>query len=78
MAVKAVLERDRSDLLKIRNFGDKSLEELYGRLDELGFLPEKEPDKQEPPEDEGDTAGIEDTGPVEAPEVSEEEVEPQE
>ena len=76
--VGEVLERDRSDLLKIRNFGDKSLEELYGRLDELGFLPEEEPDKQEPPEDEGDTTGIEDPGSVEAPEVSEEEVEPQE
>ena len=73
--VGEVLERERSDLLKIRNFGDKSLEELYGRLDELGFLPEEQPDEQKPLEDEGDRAGIEDLEPVGA---SEEEEEPQE
>ena len=36
-----LLEISKSDLLKIRNFGDKSLEELQNRLTEAGFpLPE--------------------------------------
>ncbi len=39
--VGEILEKDRSELLKIRNFGDKSLVELYGKLEELGFLPEE-------------------------------------
>ena len=39
--VGEILEQERSVLLKIRNFGSKSLEELYARLDELGFLPEE-------------------------------------
>ena len=70
--VGEVLERERSDLLSIRNFGEKSLEELYGRLDELGFLPQEEPDEQEPLEDEEHTAGIEDMDLVAAPEEEEE------
>ena len=37
--VGEILEKDRSDLLKIRNFGEKSLEELHDRLDQMGFLP---------------------------------------
>lgn len=37
--VGEILEKDRSDLLKIRNFGEKSLEELCDRLDQMGFLP---------------------------------------
>jgi DNA-directed RNA polymerase subunit alpha len=36
--VGQVLEMNREDLLKIRNFGEKSLEELYGRLRTLGFM----------------------------------------
>ena len=39
--VGEVLERDKSDLLKIRNFGEKSLCELYTKLEDLGYLPEK-------------------------------------
>jgi len=39
--VGEILEKDRSELLKIRNFGEKSLDELYARLDERGFLPEQ-------------------------------------
>ena len=35
------MEKDRGELLKIRNFGEKSLDELYSKLDELGFLPEE-------------------------------------
>jgi DNA-directed RNA polymerase alpha subunit len=35
----------RSDLLQIRNFGEKSLNELYDRLRELDLLPaELDPD----------------------------------
>ena len=37
--VGEVLEKEKSELLRIRNFGEKSLEELYNRLDEMGFLP---------------------------------------
>ncbi|MBI4310428.1 MAG: DNA-directed RNA polymerase subunit alpha [Chloroflexi bacterium] len=37
--VGEILEKDRSDLLKIRNFGEKSLEELCDRLEALGLMP---------------------------------------
>jgi DNA-directed RNA polymerase subunit alpha len=39
--VGQVLEIDDADLLKIRNFGTKSLDELNTKLKELGFLQEK-------------------------------------
>ncbi len=39
--VGEVLEKEKSELLKIRNFGEKSLEELYDKLEALGFLPEQ-------------------------------------
>ena len=39
--VGQVLEYEDSDLLKIRNFGTKSLDELKEKLKELGFLPDK-------------------------------------
>jgi DNA-directed RNA polymerase subunit alpha len=35
--VGEVLELKREDLLKIRNFGEKSLNEIYDKLDELGL-----------------------------------------
>lgn len=38
--VGQVLEMERAELLKIRNFGEKSATELYSRLEEMGFLPE--------------------------------------
>ena len=41
--VGEVLEKEKSELLRIRNFGEKSLEELYNRLEELGFLPDEKP-----------------------------------
>lgn len=37
--VGEILEKDRSELLKIRNFGEKSLAELYDKLDEMGLVP---------------------------------------
>ncbi|MFH1559903.1 MAG: DNA-directed RNA polymerase subunit alpha [Chloroflexota bacterium] len=39
--VGQVLEIEATDLLKIRNFGTKSLDELNAKLTELGFLHEK-------------------------------------
>ncbi len=67
--VGEVLEKERSELLRIRNFGEKSLEELYGRLEEMGFLP---PDK---PSEDG--ASQEDDSPEAetAPELSKAETE---
>lgn len=39
-----ILEMSKSDLLKTRNFGEKSYQELYGRLRDLGLAPaESEP-----------------------------------
>ncbi len=42
--VGEVLEKDKSELLKIRNFGEKSLAELYNRLEEMGFVPKEAQD----------------------------------
>jgi len=39
--VGEILEKGKSELLRIRNFGDKSLEELYNRLEDMGFLPQE-------------------------------------
>jgi DNA-directed RNA polymerase subunit alpha len=36
--VGEILEMDKADLLKIRNFGEKSLKELFGRLEERDLL----------------------------------------
>ena len=36
--VGEILERSKEDLLSIRNFGKKSLDELYGKLREIGIL----------------------------------------
>jgi DNA-directed RNA polymerase subunit alpha len=41
--VGEVLSMPRADLLKIRNFGQKSLEELYAKLEERGLLPDQQP-----------------------------------
>ena len=54
-----ILEMKRSELLQIRNFGEKSLDELYSRLREMDLLPpELDPDLQqeEESEDEGEHA----------------------
>jgi DNA-directed RNA polymerase subunit alpha len=37
--VGEVLELKKEDLLKIRNFGEKSLNEIYGKLSDLGLTP---------------------------------------
>ena len=50
--VGEILEMKKSDLLQIRNFGEKSLSELYGRLEELDLLPpELEEDGEEQAEE---------------------------
>jgi DNA-directed RNA polymerase subunit alpha len=53
--VGEILEKDRSELLKIRNFGEKSLDELYARLDERGFLPEQAQSQNGASAEESDT-----------------------
>jgi DNA-directed RNA polymerase subunit alpha len=68
--VGEILEQKRSELLKIRNFGSKSLEELYARLDELGFLPEEINIQDSGEDPETDTINDKD---LESFEVSEEE-----
>jgi len=51
--VGQILEMKKPDLLQIRNFGEKSLTELYGRLREMDLLPpELDPDVQQ--DDEGE------------------------
>ncbi|MBM3945179.1 MAG: DNA-directed RNA polymerase subunit alpha, partial [SAR202 cluster bacterium] len=39
--VGQVLEMKKSELLQIRNFGEKSLTELYDKLAEMNLLPEE-------------------------------------
>jgi DNA-directed RNA polymerase subunit alpha len=50
--VGEVLEKPKADLLKIRNFGQKSLDELYDRLAENDLLP-----KSASPDSEDDSDG---------------------
>jgi DNA-directed RNA polymerase subunit alpha len=45
-----ILTKGEDAMLAIRNFGDKSLDELLSRLDEKGYLPEEEEAEPEPVE----------------------------
>ena len=45
--VGEVLEAPKSELLLIRNFGKKSLDELYAKLRELGLVPEETEEEEE-------------------------------
>ena len=55
--VGEVLEKSRSELLRIKNFGEKSLTELHERLRSLGLLPEdSEAEEAVPQEMEGAAA----------------------
>jgi|SaaInl4_135m_RNA_FD_contig_31_1803852_length_4685_multi_6_in_0_out_0_5 DNA-directed RNA polymerase subunit alpha len=46
--VGQILEMNKADLLQIRNFGEKSLNELYDKLREMDLLPaELDPDNQD-------------------------------
>lgn len=50
-----VIELGHSGLLKIRNFGEKSMTELFERLDELGMLPQGYAEtSQDTPEQDGE------------------------
>ena len=51
--VGKVLDMKKEDLLQIRNFGDKSLAELYGRLADMGLLPEEQQDADKDEKAEG-------------------------
>ncbi len=61
--VGEVLEKDKSELLKIRNFGEKSLAELYRRLADMGFLPAEPQSEAEDdqPQEAVSTAGTEES-----------------
>lgn len=54
--VGEVLSMSKSDLLKIRNFGQKSLEELYQKLADRDFLPEQQQDAEREEEDAADAS----------------------
>ncbi len=49
--VGELLERSKEDLLGLRSFGQKSLEEVWERLDRLGLLPSEQEEEEEPAEE---------------------------
>ena len=64
--VGEVLEMSKPELLRIRNFGEKSYHELFDRLREMDLLPEdmdpekqQEPEEEEQPEQEGELVAAE-------------------
>jgi DNA-directed RNA polymerase subunit alpha len=64
--VGEILEQEKADLLKIRNFGEKSLDELYSKLDEMGFIPQNaKPQDGSAVEDPDDVADAEEGEPRE-------------
>jgi len=72
--VGEVLEMTRPDLLRIRNFGEKSYKELFGRLRDMDLVPpELDPDRIEV-EQEADPEEVDETG-VEAVSAEEESAE---
>lgn len=56
--VGEILEKDMSELLKIRNFGEKSLEELQNRLEDMGLLPQAMQPRAGAAVEETDTADL--------------------
>jgi DNA-directed RNA polymerase subunit alpha len=69
--VGQVLELEKSELLEIRNFGEKSLTELFGRLEEMDLLPE-EPAEEDEQADEAAGPAQEDTVAAEVDEQTDE------
>jgi DNA-directed RNA polymerase subunit alpha len=63
--VGQILEMKKSDLLQIRNFGEKSLDELFVRLREMNLLPDDGGDP-EPEQPDGDPEPDEEIDTVEA------------
>ena len=74
--VGQILELERSELLNIRNFGEKSAEELYSRLDEMGFLPKETQGDEDAGEEEESTpeVAVEEPTPEAVAEESTEEI----
>ena len=69
--VGQILQMKRNELLQIRNFGEKSLDELYDRLREMDLLPpELAPDIQEAA-DTGEAGEADDGGAGDAPAAAE-------
>jgi DNA-directed RNA polymerase subunit alpha len=52
--VGEVLELKKEDLLKIRNFGEKSLNEIYDKLSELGLSPPDQGSAEKPDDSDSD------------------------
>tara|TARA_B100001142_G_scaffold321623_1_gene368587 strand:+ start:1593 stop:2612 length:1020 start_codon:yes stop_codon:yes gene_type:complete len=50
--VGEILEKDKSELMQIRNFGQKSMDELFDKLKELNLLPEETDENTESLDDE--------------------------
>lgn len=69
--VGEVLELSRNELLRIRNFGEKSYNELFGRLREMNLLP-AELDKDETQNGTAPDEGAEETAAEAVPETTEE------
>ena len=59
--VGEILEMDKADLLKIRNFGEKSLNELFGRLEERNLLVSEDEDSQDSVENSGESLDTEES-----------------
>jgi DNA-directed RNA polymerase alpha subunit len=56
--VGEVLEMNRQELLAIRNFGEKSYNELHGRLRDMDLLPaDLDPEAQKPEPEQDDDSG---------------------
>ena len=53
--VGEVLELKKEDLLKIRNFGEKSLNEIYDKLSELGLSPSDQGSAEKPDDSDDDS-----------------------
>ena len=47
-----ILEKDKSELMQIRNFGQKSMDELFDKLKELNLLPEENAENTESSDEE--------------------------
>ena len=50
--VGEILEKDKSELMQIRNFGQKSMDELFDKLKELNLLPEENAENTESSDEE--------------------------
>jgi DNA-directed RNA polymerase alpha subunit len=56
--VGEVLEKNKPELLRIRNFGEKSYNELFGRLRVMNLLPPDMDPEQKEDASEGETESV--------------------